>query len=752
MIEEAELRELIREYCHTELNKAKEWAYKNIQEFRKTLSEIKNTGNYELLRDALRYLYSGETVLKLHIKTSSDLENIWEKFLREVVETPPEELLKNIDERFKKWKKIRGAGKGLISESLAFYYPDYFVPWNNTVDWYFRELGWGRPTKYSEVLSRLRELKRLFKEECVNQDINFVLVDHFGWWLRNRRDNSSNGRTHVYLEITKPPGKPHEENHVGRLLWSPADEKYWNGRYGKMGLLNVGDIILHDVRREIIGYSVVAEPPKELTKEEVMELFEKTGIWDEEYKEFAEKWFKKSQNGKFYVVKLGDFKKLEKPVRYADVEGLPASSKLQGVYLIDISPKVLYNLGIVSKSVDTTVTKLGEYLASKGYLYPSYLVAQFYTALKTKGFVILSGLTGTGKTKIAQELAELLDDSGKNFLFLSVRPDWRDSKALLGYYNWLNQKYYRTELLEFILEAKKDYEQKRRNARPYFVLLDEMNLAHVEYYFADFLSVLESGRDEEGFTREPLRLHDVDEVEKWGIPKEIYLPPNLYIIGTVNMDETTYAFSPKVLDRAFVVEFHDVDLEEYPPEPYEPTSEAIESLKQTVLQDLKGPNGEFLARSKDELNEAVREFKGKHSDYWDTLVTLNKALEPYDMHFGYRVVDEIALFFKIAKESKEKGIVEFENDDEIFDLAILMKVLPKFHGNRKKLEDPLKEALKLCLAKDSKLNVDELKSADIVKILGDWENQKTNFRFKHTARKVLRMLRQLHEIGFASFS
>ncbi|WP_010480087.1 McrB family protein [Thermococcus zilligii] len=609
MIGEAELRELIREYCHTELKRAKDELVGRSVQFRKTLSEIKNTGNYELLRDALRYLYSGKYALKYFFKTTADLEILWENFLKEVVETPPEELLENIDERFERWRQINGAGRGIISESLAFYYPDYFVPWNNTVNWYFRELGWGRPTKYSEVLSRFRKLKRLFKEECANQDINFVLVDYFGWWLRNRRNNSSKG-------------KNRKNNSSNRKT--------------------------HDS--------------------------------------------------------------------------------------------------------DTTVTKLGEYLASKGYLYPSYLVAQFYTALKTKGFVILSGLTGTGKTKIAQELAELLDDSGKNFLFLSVRPDWRDSKALLGYYNPLTGEYHRTELLEFILEAKEYYEQKRRNARPYFVLLDEMNLAHVEYYFADFLSVLESGRDEEGFTREPLRLHDVDKVEEEGIPKEIYLPPNLYIIGTVNMDETTYAFSPKVLDRAFVVEFHDVDLEKYPPETYEPASEAIESLKQTVLRDLKGPDKKFLARSKDELNEAVRELKDEHPDYWKTLVTLNKALEPYDMHFGYRVVDEVALFFKSAKESKEAGIVEFENYDEIFDLAILMKVLPKFHGNRKKLENPLKEALKLCLVEGSGLNVDELRSADIVKILEEWENQKTNFRFKHTSKKVLRMLRQLHEIGFASFS
>ncbi len=191
---------------------------------------------------------------------------------------------------------------------------------------------------------------------------------------------------------------------------------------------------------------------------------------------------------------------------------------------------------------------------------------------------------------------------------------------------------------------------------PYFVLLDEMNLAHVEYYFADFLSVLESGRDENGFTRESIKLHDVEKVEEeQGIPKEIKLPPNLYIIGTVNMDETTYSFSPpKVLDRAFTVEFHDVELKGYPPETAEQeSSELPETLRREILNDLREENGKFLARSKEEINKAVKELK--RTKYWNALENLNQALEPYDLHFGYRVVDEIALFFKKARESQEGG-------------------------------------------------------------------------------------------------
>ena len=146
---------------------------------------------------------------------------------------------------------------------------------------------------------------------------------------------------------------------------------------------------------------------------------------------------------------------------------------------------------------------------------------------------------------------------GANHLFVTVRPDWRDSKSLLGYYNPLTGAYEWTPFLRFLLRAVQSYEA--RDGLAWFVILDEMNLAHVEYYFADLLSVLESGRDEDGWTREPLRLGYPDEAAGNLPPRELKLPPNLYIVGTVNVDETTHAFSPKVLDRAFTLELTDVD-------------------------------------------------------------------------------------------------------------------------------------------------------------------------------------------------
>ena len=169
--------------------------------------------------------------------------------------------------------------------------------------------------------------------------------------------------------------------------------------------------------------------------------------------------------------------------------------------------KALKRLQPTSTPAKSKIT-INDYLSSQGFYFEESTVSAFYTALKTKGFVILAGLTGTGKTKLPQLFYELVADDGKQRLFLPVRPDWRDSKPLVGYYNPITKEYDSTDLLNLIIKAKENWE-KEVDKRPYFVLLDEMNLARVEYYFADFLSVLESGRDKQGFlTKEAIKLYD----------------------------------------------------------------------------------------------------------------------------------------------------------------------------------------------------------------------------------------------------
>lgn len=132
-------------------------------------------------------------------------------------------------------------------------------------------------------------------------------------------------------------------------------------------------------------------------------------------------------------------------------------------------------------------------------------------------------------------------------LIVPVGADWTDNTKMFGFYNPLEEKYVSTPALDFILQAIKNPEI------PYFLILDEMNLSHVERYFSDFLSAMES--DEEIPLYRLSKDKEIDEEQSEEIPEKIKLPKNLFVTGTVNIDETTYMFSPKVLDRSNVVEY-----------------------------------------------------------------------------------------------------------------------------------------------------------------------------------------------------
>ncbi len=277
-------------------------------------------------------------------------------------------------------------------------------------------------------------------------------------------------------------------------------------------------------------------------------------------------------------------------------------------------------------------------------------------------------------------------DNRKNTLFLSVRPDWRDSTSLLGYYNPLTKTYEWTDFLRFILDAAENYRSDDPIA--WFVILDEMNLAHVEYYFADLLSVLESGRvsdpehEDYGFTNQPLRLTYPEIVANEAPPTEVRLPPNLYIIGTVNMDETTHAFSPKVLDRAFTMELTDVDFSDYPRAVPEVDDDTFDDSEKQQFLEVFSQNGAFPQIRKDE----IREFVLENEDIRRSIQTLNSNLANYRFHFGYRVFDEIMQFLANAEAN---GM--YENDDHMtaLDSAAFMKILPKFSGSEARVGLPL---------------------------------------------------------------
>lgn len=205
----------------------------------------------------------------------------------------------------------------------------------------------------------------------------------------------------------------------------------------------------------------------------------------------------------------------------------------------------------------------------------------YITAIKSKPFLLLAGISGTGKSRIVRELAKSCWKKGdaeygnnhpKNFEMVQVKPNWHDSSELIGYVSRVSGSpvFVAGDFLKFVAKAWEI------PSVPYFLCLDEMNLAPVEQYFAEYLSVVESrmGDDEGNITTDPIlkkskedwyrvltaELTEDEEVRKRFLDDGICIPQNLIVVGTVNMDETTFSFSRKVLDRAMTIEMNEVDL------------------------------------------------------------------------------------------------------------------------------------------------------------------------------------------------
>lgn len=364
----------------------------------------------------------------------------------------------------------------------------------------------------------------------------------------------------------------------------------------------------------------------------------------------------------------------------------------------------------------------------------------YLAAAKAKPFLILGGFSGTGKSQKVKELAYLtcpdVDDLQKgqepgNYCLISVKPNWHDSTELLGYYSNIGRKYVCTDFMQFIVKAMK------YPLVPFYVCMDEMNLAPVEEYFAEYLSVLESRKSDGGrvvssalissdiFTRtykeydifEALGLTSddkgiIDELKQNGL----CLPQNLIVIGTVNMDDTTNSFSRKVIDRAmtFETKIEDITAASY----FNLNNDAL-SYKNIacperfindqvrVLEIMKEPTPDFkidagesgfnteFTKFINEINKAMGNGKG-----YDTKDSF--GISPFQV--SYRVLNEAVLYFR-SLQVLYPGQCSL---DKVFNDILMMKVLPRIEGEQDRAKKPL-EGLQQYVSK--RIGDDETKKA-----------------------------------------
>jgi 5-methylcytosine-specific restriction protein B len=392
-----------------------------------------------------------------------------------------------------------------------------------------------------------------------------------------------------------------------------------------------------------------------------------------------------------------------------------------------------------------------------GLIFSQLLSQRFIASLFTKPFLICSGLSGSGKTKLAQAFVYWISENDNQYKIIPVGADWTNREPLLGYPNGLEPISYVTPdsgALQLILEASKEGNENK----PYFMILDEMNLSHVERYFADFLSIMESGEKLKLYSGEK-RYSKIGEGkdldEAYFIPTEVEWPKNLFIIGTVNIDETTYMFSPKVLDRANVIEFRitPTEMKEFFIDRKPLNMEAL-FLDRNKSRGGAGQSmgGNFLELAQVKTIIKIPEIEGENN-------ILNKffaELQIVGSEFGYRSATEIELLMtKLGNDGfvDDKG-EPLKNNTKI-DIAIMQKLLPKLHGSRKKLVGPLETLAGFCLVR---INVSQPNDQDKTKSLYQQfisekrDPAKWEIKYSISFEKIERMLKNVIENGFTSYA
>ncbi|WP_339819167.1 DUF3578 domain-containing protein [Paenibacillus sp. FSL R7-0216] len=370
------------------------------------------------------------------------------------------------------------------------------------------------------------------------------------------------------------------------------------------------------------------------------------------------------------------------------------------------------------------------YIKNKGFAYPSGLIENFYLSLKTKPFVILAGVSGTGKTKLIKLFAEAMGATSENgqFTLIPIRPDWSDPSDLIGYSD-LSGKFRPGRVTEVLLEASLN------PSKPYFICLDEMNLARVEHYFSDMLSILETQEWRDGHIATDPIIHGSSLVqdEDHEMYGNLSIPENVYLVGTVNMDETTHPFSKKVLDRANTIEFNDIFLAQFPDDEL-----GVELSPEAT------PN-RFLRSDYLQLVDAYNvESKALITKTTEMLVRINGILEEIHAHVGFRIRDAVCFYMLY---NQRFGLLA---EDEALDHQLLQKILPRIQGSSASIRRVLLNLMRECVGssfavKEYVEDTTSLFEGNKLKSLLD------QAQYPRSARKIASMLRRLEEDGFTSY-
>ena len=360
-------------------------------------------------------------------------------------------------------------------------------------------------------------------------------------------------------------------------------------------------------------------------------------------------------------------------------------------------PSIPHEIGEII-NYDSIKNEMAE-LLSKTRSQISEKYRAYITAIKSKPFLLLAGISGTGKSRIVRELARACWDEGseeyeaqkpRNFEMVQVKPNWHDSSELIGYVSRVSGEpvYVAGDFLKFVARAWEEREV------PYFLCLDEMNLAPVEQYFAEYLSVVESRKsdgngkvvtdpileksDDDWYYPLVVQLTQDEEVRKQFLTEGIRIPQNLIVVGTVNMDETTFSFSRKVLDRAMTIEMNEVNLKGG-------LTERYEQIGKLRAAELIGNAVEGV-----DVYEQYRKACDVSIAY---LIGINNTLEGTPYKIAYRTRNEVLLYvvnnLPYKKEDETKSFVAARALDEITN----MKILSRIEGDETKVSSDFLDGL-----------------------------------------------------------